>query len=384
MDRISLKILDSELTFIGDIEDYISFYFVRSFFQAKEFQLIAPIKYLDILKQDNYIYLSKSKSMVIEEVEINEAEEQLTVKGRDIKSIIEARIIIPPQGQAYDAFNGNAESVIKHYIDVCCINPVDTNRKIPNLIIATNKNRGGNLNWESRYKNLAVEVESIARTREIGWFVYLDPKSKQLIFDVELGVDRSALQDVNSRVIFSSKFDNISNAVHTLNSINYKNIAYVGGQGEGTARVVKEIKKSQATGLKRREVFIDARDISDTENLEDRGLSKLAEYGYVVNSEATIINNNLLYERDWNLGDIVTVSSKLSNENLRITEVREIYENILTIEIAVGTLGNTVVEQMSNSVSGIPNEAGTANNYSQIISTTPPSSPAKNDVWIQI
>ncbi len=359
MDRTSLKILNNELTFIRDIEDYISFYFVKSFFQSKEFHLVAPIKYSSILKKDNYIYLNKNKAMIIEEVEENEAKKQITVKGRDIKSILERRIIIPPNGEAYDKFKGDVESVIKHYIDVCCVNPVDVNRKIPNLIIAPNKNRGSILSWESRYKNLMNETESMSKTGEIGWFIYLDPKTKKLIFDVEVGINRAATQSINSRVIFSSEFNNIANAIHTSNSVNYKNIAYVGGQGEGVEREIKEIKKSEAIGLDRREVFIDARDISDDGNLEDRGLAKLSQFDNVINTESTIINKNLLYERDWNLGDIVTVKSKETNEDLRITEVREIYEGNLTIEIAVGTIGSTVVEQINNSVSSIPNEAGT-------------------------
>lgn len=359
MDRVSLKILDNELTFIGDIEDYISFYFIRSFFQIKEFQLVAPIKYQDILKEDNYIYLSKKKSMIIEEVSIDEDKEQITVKGRDIKSIIERRLILPSPNEPYDKSKGSAESVIKHYINTCCVSPIDTSRKIKNLIIAENKNRGLSVSWESRYKNLETEVESIARIGNVGWFIYLDPKEKKFIFETEVGVDRTEGQDKNSRVIFSSEFSNISDAIHTSNSISYKNVAYVGGQGEGTDREVIEIKKSNEIGLKRREIFIDARDIGETENLEDRGLSKLSQYDYIINTECKIINKNFIYERDWDLGDIVTVKSKKSNNDLRITEVREIYEDTLRVEIAVGEVGTTVLEQISNDISSIPNENNT-------------------------
>lgn len=359
MDRVSLKILDDELTFIGDIEDYISFYFIRSFFQIKEFQLVAPIKYQDILKEDNYIYLSKKKSMIIEEVSIDEDKEQITVKGRDIKSIIERRLILPSPNESYDKSKGSAESVIKHYINTCCVSPIDTSRKIKNLIIAENKNRGLSVSWESRYKNLEIEVESIARIGNVGWFIYLDPKEKKFIFETEVGVDRTEGQDKNSRVIFSSEFSNISDAIHTSNSISYKNVAYVGGQGEGTDREVIEIKKSNEIGLKRREIFIDARDIGETENLEDRGLSKLSQYDYIVNTECKIINKNLIYERDWDLGDIGTVKNQRNKKNLRITEVREIYEDEITIEIAVGEVGSTVIEQINNSISSIPNESNT-------------------------
>lgn len=359
MDRSSLKILNDELVFIGDIEDYISFYFIRSFFQIKEFQLVAPIKYEKILKEENYIYLSKKKSMIIEEVSIDEDKEQITVKGRDIKSIIERRIITPPKNEVYDKAKGAAESVIKHYVDVCCVNPIDPVRKINNLIIAEDKKRGLNVSWESRYKGLATEIESISRIGNIGWFIYLDAEKKKFIFDTELGIDRTAEQKTNSRVIFSSEYSNISNAIHTSNSISYKNVAYVGGQGEGIEREVIEVKKSNQVGLKRREIFIDARDIGESENLSDRGLAKLNQYDYIVNTECEIINKNLIYERDWDLGDIGTIKNNISNRNLRITEVREIYEDNITIEIAVGEVGTTVLEQISNDISSIPNENNT-------------------------
>ncbi|WP_185966811.1 siphovirus ReqiPepy6 Gp37-like family protein [Clostridium sp. HBUAS56017] len=359
MDRNALKIFDNKFTFLDDIEDYISFYFVRSFLQAKEFQLVAPIKYAEILKEENYIYISKNKSMIIEEIEIDEDQSQITVKGRDIKSILERRITIPPVGSVNDEIKGTAEQVIKHYIDANCVNPIDANRKIPGLIIANNQNRGLNVSWQSRYKNLEAEIESIASLGGIGWFVYLDPKAKQLIFDVELGIDRTAGQSTNSRVIFSSDYNNITNAIYTSSSVSYRNVGYVGGQGEGTDRKVQEIKKNDVAGIERREVFIDARDISETDNLKDRALSKLSEYDYVSNTESTIINKNLIYEEDWNLGDLVTVKNSIENKDLRITEVREIYEGVMTIEITVGNIGSNVIEQINTEINSTPNEAGT-------------------------
>ena len=360
MDRIALKILNNELTFIGDIEDYISFYFVRSFFQAKEFQLIAPIKYASILKEDNYIYLSKKKSMIIEDIEIDELKEQITVRGRDIKSIIETRITEPPLNEAYDIFNGSAEEVIKHYVDMNCINPVDTSRKIKGLVLGPNLERGANIKWQSRYKNLLVEAEAIGKSGGIGWFIYIDHKAKQLIFDVETGKDRTASQNINSRAIFSSDFNNIANTIHKSSSINYRNVGYVGGQGEGSEREIQIVTKGNYEGSKRREVFIDARDVSESSGLQDRGLAKLSQYDYILNTESTITNKNLLYERDWNLGDIATVKNNFGTNDLRITEVREIYEGNLIVEITVGNVEGTVLDKINNNISNIPNEGVSA------------------------
>lgn len=358
MDRVSLKILDSDLNFIGDIEDYSSFYFVRSFFQAKEFQLIAPLKYINILKEDNYIYLSKEKSMVIDNISIDEDNYKIIAKGRDIKSILNRRITEPQMNEAYDSYSGSAEGAVKHYVDANCVNPINIDRKISNLIVAENKNRGTQVKWQSRYKNLEAEVENICKAGGIGWFIYIDFREKKLVFDVETGINRTSSQNINSIAIFSSEFENLTKTTHTNSKANYKNVGYVGGQGEGTEREIIQVKKSNDTGLKRREIFIDARDISESENLQDRGLSKLAAYDYVFNTDSTILNTNLEYEKDWNLGDIVTVKNNFGINDLRIAEVREIYEGNIDIEITVGTIETSILEQMNNTISSIPLEGG--------------------------
>ncbi|MDU4953643.1 MAG: siphovirus ReqiPepy6 Gp37-like family protein [Clostridium sp.] len=357
MDLVSLKILDENLNFIGYIEDYISFYFVRSFFQAKEFQLVVSSKYSAILKEDNYIYLSREKSMVIDEIVEDEIKHQLTIKGRDIKSILGQKLTEPPADAAYDNYSGSAEGAIKHYVDVNCVNPVNIDRKISNLVIAENKNRGAQIKWQSRYKNLEIEAENICKTGGIGWFIYIDFYAKKLIFDVETGMNKTESQSDNTRVVFSSEFQNVTNTIFTRSKANYKNVAYVAGQGEGTEREIIQVKKSNDTGLKRREIFIDARDISESENLQDRGLSKLAAYDYVLNTDCTIVNRNLIYGRDWTLGDIVTVKNSFGINDLRIEEVREIYEGTINIEVTVGTIETSILEQINNSISNTASES---------------------------
>lgn len=358
MDRYTLKILNTNLDFIGDIEDYISFYFIKSFYQAKEFQVVAPIKYVNILKIDNYIYLSERKVMIIEDVIIDEDKKQITAKGRDLKCIIERRVTVPTQ-EGYDICSGNAETVMKHYVEVNCINTFQE-RKITNLTLGTNRNRGEFIKWQSRYKNLAGEIEAIARTTGIGWEIFLDFKNKKFVFDIQVGVDRSVEQSVNSNIIFSSNFGNVCNVTHTISNVGYKNYAYVGGQGEGEYRTIIEVETSSCSGLDRREIFIDARDVSENENLSDRGLSKLAQCNLADNSEAKVlVLEDFEYEKDWNLGDIVSIKLEDTYTSKQITEVREIYEKSKEVEITIGDIESTIVEQMNNNISNISSESGT-------------------------
>ncbi|MCM3161342.1 siphovirus ReqiPepy6 Gp37-like family protein [Metabacillus litoralis] len=47
-------------------------------------------------------------------------------------------ITLPPSHTAYDNKQGNAETVMKHYVNTNIVNSVDANRKIPQLIVAPN------------------------------------------------------------------------------------------------------------------------------------------------------------------------------------------------------------------------------------------------------
>ena len=138
---------------------------------------------------------------------------------------------------------------------------------------------------------------------------------------------------------FSEVYKNINKATFTTNDQLYKTHAIVCGDGEGTARTVAEATiDEQATGWNRRELMVDARDISRTDMttqqytaaLIQRGTEKLAECGIVECLEAaTLPFVNFSYKKDYDLGDIVTVRKKAWGIEMdkRITEIQEIYEN---------------------------------------------------------
>ncbi|MBE6055843.1 hypothetical protein [Clostridium sp.] len=356
MDISTIKIINSNFDFLGDIEDYISFYFVRNFTKAKEFQIVAPIKYINILKDEHIIFINSKKAGIIEEVEVDESKKIITVKGRDLKSIMGRRITVPPQGKSHDEIKANAEEVIKHYIINNCITPIDSKRKIEQLEVAANKKRGSIISWQSRFKYLDFELEQVCNAAGLGWEIYLDIDRKRFIFDVVEGVDRT--KDYNSRVIFSEEFDNITNSTHTNNSLSYKTMGYVAGQGEGEDRAVQEVFKTTDTGLTRRELFIDARDIENENNLGDRAKAKLAEWDYITNIESEVINSNFEYEKDWDLGDIVILKNSLGESSQRIAEVTEIYEGYRKIEIVLGSVIPLPSEKLSNEINSMPSSSG--------------------------
>lgn len=120
---------------------------------------------------------------------------------------------------------------------------------------------------------------------------------------------------------------------------NYKNVALIAGEGEGNERKtdtvelpIPDIKK---TGLMRREIFVDAKDISSkTDNgdlsideyktlLRQRGFEKLIEKLPIsLFSTDPIIGIQYELGVDYDLGDIVEMeASKDTIKNCRITEI---------------------------------------------------------------
>jgi len=98
--------------------------------------------------------------------------------------------------------------------------------------------------------------------------------------------------------------------------IDSRNIAIVAGQGELAARDIAI--RGTATGLQRREAFVDARDIEvgETTLLQQRGDAFLAATTPTKSIEATPRQfGPFQYTRDFHLGDYVTVRNYRRGED---------------------------------------------------------------------
>lgn len=151
------------------------------------------------------------------------------------------------------------------------------------------------------------------------------------------GIDRSEGQTVNSPVIFSAEFENLLSSTYVLDTKAHKNAALVAGEGEGKNR--KTVSLGTASGLTRRELFVDARDLSSnngeiteaeyTAQLSARGAEKIAEYQITEAFDGEIDTaNNFILDQDYTLGDIVTVENEYGiRKNVRVSAIMETWDN---------------------------------------------------------
>lgn len=331
-----IRIFTPDLEFLTEIDDYEALIFTRRWHRPGEFQLqINRHKQnTDKLQKGNIIVLGKEPAkagfIVNRQIGLDEqgkVSEQWNITGHALAAAADWRITIPQIGQEHDSVTGTAETVMKHYIDAHFINPVDAARKIDYFTLAVDKGRGINMEWQSRFKSIAAELEKISLSSGMGWNIYPDFNLKKWVFEVFEGRDLTAGQTENPPVIFSTDIDAIKGQRYAESNIGYKNFAYVGGQGEGVDRTIVEV--GTATGAGRREVFIDARDVAEAGALQVRGQQRLSELNRQTLFEAEVLTYGpFIYGQDWDLGDIVTIQSKDWGVtlNTRIIEVKEIYE----------------------------------------------------------
>lgn len=360
-----IRILSLDLELLGEIDDYESLVFKRSYHDIGEFQIVISLKKqnVDKLMKDNLIIIGNDskKAGIIKYRQIKENDkglETVTIKGYQLKHITTQRIVIPPAGLVNDEINGDVETVMKHYIANHIVNPVDADRKINIVSIGNNLNRGQEIEWKSRYKNLASELTGISSVTNMGWEMYIDYNAKNIVFDILEGKDLTTNQSVNPPVIFSRSFENIKNQNYIDSDIKHKNVVYVGGKGEGVDREVVSV--GSTTGIARIETFTDSRDKDSTTDLIAHGEITLQGLDSNRTLEGEILTySNLEYEKDYDLGDIVTIryDSVDVTLNSRIIEVEEIYEtNGFKLNVVMGNKVLTLTDKIKQELKQIQPE----------------------------
>ena len=254
--------------------------------------------------------------------------------GRSLESILLRRIV-----WQQTTISGNVQNAIKKLLNEAIINPSIADRKISNFIFvnSTDTNVTSKTIKEKQYTgdNLYEVISDLCKEVKLGFKITLN-SSKQFVFQLYSGKDRTNNQLTNPAVEFSHNNDNLISTKYTMDTTNYSNVTLIAGEGEGLER--KTATYGSASGLDRREYYTDARDISSNEGTEDeispaeyttmlqeRGKEKLAEQiieqeidSEVDSNEATMYQFN----KDYFIGDIVDVvdyGGRVSTS--RITEI---------------------------------------------------------------
>lgn len=334
---MDLIVLNKNLDAVSVVDTYESFIWTDRYYAYGDFELYESMteKLLDSLQQDFYIQNRDSDHvMIIEKIQIQSDTENgnhATITGRSLESILERRIV---WGQR--VLSGNFQNAIQMLLNENIISPSDSNRRISNFVFKASTDPSiTQLKIDAQYTgdNLYDVIQKACEEAGIGFKVTLN-ENKQFVFELYAGTNRSYDQTVNPYVIFSPNFENIINSNYIESKASLKTVTLVGGEGEGAARKYTTV--GGGSGLDRRELFTDARDISsdigDGETLTDaeyiaqlqqRGKEKLAENTNVVTFEGETETTIMFkYGEDFFNGDIVQIANEYGHETkARILEV---------------------------------------------------------------
>jgi len=247
--------------------------------------------------------------------------------GSGYTKLLDRRLVIPTAGQETNDKNGLGETIMKSYVTESCVNPTDSNRKMPGFVVATSQSRGNTVEYSARYTNLLSVCERIAEDGNLDFGVVRGETLGEFVFDARplWGVDRGSGSGVVTPLVFSLEHGNIDIPILSTNSRHEKNYMFVGGDGRGEDRIIFEYGDTEAlsrTPWSRSELWVDARKETDISALRAIAKQTVEERGRQITLDFdTIQTIHTRWPRDWNIGDIVSAKYGGFEFDIKVEEV---------------------------------------------------------------
>ena len=242
------------------------------------------------------------------EQNFNEDAETLIVSGWDDTVLLSWRVShpvpldtsAPYDSQEFDQRSGVASTVIRTYVDVNLGPTAIGSRRWPKFVLGADPVAGSNIQGKLRWTNLLEDIRSLAlQGGGLGFRVI--QVGELLEFQVYQP------QDKTDEVKFSTPLSSIIGGKIRSKSPEATYV-YMGGEGEGTSRKIKEGKHGGFYDTwGRREVFEDNSGTNDDTELEQKINEVLETKGEQAEFELEITDTEgLHFGVDYNLGDRVT------------------------------------------------------------------------------
>lgn len=310
-------VLNQSLEIVGVIDKYSSVIWTVKYNGVGDFELYLPAtpEIMAITHEDYFVVRPDSDTaMIIKSIQIQTDEENgdyLTISGVSLENILAQRVV-----WSQTNLSGRVEDCINQLVYTNCIAPAIASRAIPNMRLGEYQGFADPLTAQYSAISLLDCIVQICEAYALGFKVYIS--SGDIIFELYKGLDRSYNQAVNPYVVFSADYDNLLQADYVHDSLNYKNVALVGGEGEGIYKRYSNY--GSGTGLARHEIYIDGSGVSSnngdigaanyTALLQQKGQEALLDCRTNETLDGSINADTYTYGTDYGLGDIVQITSK--------------------------------------------------------------------------
>ena len=322
------------------LDNYISSIWTVRYDKYGDFEICIPYSkdIFDEIRLDDYIVRPDSdRMMIVEDIQIDtdaEGGNRIIFSGRSIESILDRRVLFDQT-----IVVGNTQDGIASLLNANAISPTDLKRKLPIVFRKSDDKTLTTLETAYQFsgESLYEAVNALCVEWSIGFRMVPDLAAGNFIFELYNGVDRSYYQTERPYVMFSPDFDNIITSSYVASKKEYKNVAYAAGEGEGSERTVIAVYKgdAEATGIARRETYVDAGSVSSTteegtlteqdylNQLASRGSEELDKVAPTTYFEGEVdTSRQFMHGIDFNIGDIVQLRNEYDIEGCaRVTEL---------------------------------------------------------------
>ena len=238
--------------------------------------------------------------------------------------------------QAYDSRSGPGETIIKGWVDANAGPGAITIRETAGFRVETDAGQGATIKGSSRMDNLLTFIQPLAESAGLGFRVAFGSDD---VMEFQVFVPR----DLSATAKFGSELGNLS-SFEQVQEASKSSAVIVGGGGDLTARVFREVLDTQTISDwgARTETFIDRRDTSDATEMDQSGTEETINNGPMTGlTIKTVDTPNLMFGRDYQLGDKVSLPEFGISDILRGVDISWSASAAPAIESTVGTWTKT-------------------------------------------
>ena len=357
IDELTVEVRDASLERVGQIlpKDLVGFKAVMRFNNVGSWEITLPVGHPvgEVLRQPGSgIVVTGPTGVLMSGPTISATNEKTSsnpngdwiIQGADDSIVLAERLAYPEpsnadvqtQTNATDSRVGVASTIMLGYVDDNIGPNAPVEREIPGLALATDPIVGSTVYPAARFDLLGELLSGIASIDGLGFEI------KQVDGTLEFAVyeptDRAGQirMDVANNTLSKTQYAYGSHALSR---------AIVAGQGQGTARQFIEVTSDDSLAAetlwgRRIETFVDQRNTTDTNELTQAGVEKLADGGATLTSIDVIPSNDLTmaYGKDWGLGDRVTV----------VVDEQEVSATVTTVSMSIEADGVRVGATVGN------------------------------------
>ena len=369
IDYVEIRNASREL--VGIVDNAESIIWESAYYGTGRFEIYVRVTPLTVqmLAVGNYVTRPNDVNVgVIENLHITwspQSGRMIIASGRFAKSLLDRRLIYNYKNYSITptVSYGFVEAAVRKLVTDNIIASADSLRNIPFIrlgalqsimkVILDESGQPGSI--QTSFAGLLEYTDSLLQEYSLGAYMSLDRNTRNLLYNVIEGQDRSIGNTAgNAPLIFSQDFDNLLSSDYKYQTAALKTTALIGGEGEGTERFCTTI-GHYASGISRREVFVDASSQSKTYKVEStdaagkvtevektytdaeyaallkaHGQQNIAQLQIVqtFDGEVDVMNSDKVYGVDYWLGDIITIqdtqiSAYINTRILKATEVQD-------------------------------------------------------------